>query len=171
MGHIKMTAVGKGKIILFGILLFGIGCTIAKEKSESDQIIEINFENSSETYSGQTINIGSSTVIEIFANDLEYNEYERENAKQEYYNLTDFQGYYSEIVTPIVDSLNIARIRLADQGTRLNFKTKNGDTHIVDIRKIQSKQGLILFNGKSEPVFWKGDKSSELDIFVHNYFK
>lgn len=91
--------------------------------------------------------------------------------KKEYYNLTDFQGYYSEIVTPIVDSLEIKRSRLDGKDTRLNFKTKNGDVYILDSRKIQSKQGLILFNGKSEPIFWKGDKSGELNTFIKDYFK
>ena len=162
----------KGKIIFLGVFLLGLGCTnTSKEKSKSDQIVEINFENTKESYSGQTKNIDGSTVIEIFTNDLDYNEYERESAKQEYYNLTDFQGYYSEIVGPIVDSLKIKRIKLGEHDTRLNFKTKNGDVYIVDIRKIQSKQGLILFNRKNEPIFWKGDKSSELDAFVQDYFK
>ena len=162
----------KGEIMFLGVLLIVIGCTNTPQKKiESDQVVEISFENTNETYTDQTKDIDRPAVVEIFANDLDYNKYEQENAKQEYYNLSDFQGYYAAIITPIIDSLKIERRRLDGRDTRMNFKTKNRDIYIVDSRKIQSKQGLILFNGKSEPIFWKGDKNGELDAFVKEYFE
>lgn len=135
-----------------GVFLLGLSCTDNfTEKGKSDQIVEINFENTYDTSSFQTKSIEAPEVVEIFANDLDYDKYERENSKQEYYNLVDFQGYYSEIVVPILDSLEISRSKIDSKDMRLIFKAENGDIYIVDSRKIQSKQGLILFNGKLEP--------------------
>lgn len=162
----------KGIILFFGVLLLIFGCTnSSKKKFESDQIAEFNFEIPIGKNSDHTKNIRKPTVIEIFSNDLDYNYYESKNAKQEYYNLTDFQGYYSEIIKPIIDSLKIERSSLSSKDGQYNFKTNNGENYLLDIGKIQSKQGLILFNGKSKPIFWKGDKSGELDAFIKDYFK
>ena len=61
--------------------------------------------------------ISNPTIIEIFVDISDYDDDERENDKQEYYNLSDFQGYYWHI-TPLIDSLKINRISL-------NLKEKN----------------------------------------------
>lgn len=172
MGHFRITSMHNGKIIFLAFFLISFSCNDTIEnKKHSEQIGKVNFEKLIDEESGQTKNIEGSIVIEIMANDLNYNKYELENAKQDYYKLTDFQGYYSEIVTPIIDSLQIQRSRLCIIDTQLNFRNKNGTIYTVDIKKIQSKQGLILFNGKSEPVFWKGDNSGELGPFVMEFFK
>jgi hypothetical protein len=165
-----MTVTRKTNILILSTLLIGLGCTNKSEnKNQSDRLAEIIFENPAATFSDQPLVIDNPAIVEILANDLDYNKYERENAMQEYYNLTDFQGYYSEIVIPIIDSLKITRISLQEKVTRLNFKNKSGNSYIIDKNKLQSKQGLILFKGE-KPIFWKGDRSGELGEFIKEYF-
>jgi hypothetical protein len=171
MEHIKMTVTRKRNILILGVLILGLGCTNKTgDKHQSVHLAEIIFEDPTMTSSNQTMFIDKPVIVEFIVNDLDYNKYERENAKQEYYKLTDFQGYYSEIVIPIIDSLKVNRITLQEKDNRLNFKNEQGDSYIVDINKIKFKQGLILFNGQ-KPIFWNGQTSGELDEFIKEYFE
>lgn len=170
MGYIGKTVILKIPSAFIVALFLGLNCTdSSKQEFVSDHLIKLEFENI-EARSEYTTSINKPVVIELFANDLDYNKYESENAKQEYYDLVDFQGYYIEIISPILDSMEIERISLAQKDLQLNFSIIKGASFIVDLHKITAKQGLILFNGKTEPVFWNGNDNGELDSFLKEYY-
>jgi len=75
------------------------------------------------------------------------------------------------MVEPVLDNLNIVRMSLENKERKLRFRTKRGELYQVDINRIPYKQGVILFNAKSKPVFWKGDVSANLEFFVSDYFR
>jgi hypothetical protein len=145
---------------------------------KNDRYDEINnnhlLELDCEILLGNNINnektISKPTIVKIFANDLDYNKYEKLNAKQEYYNLSDFQGYFGSEIKPIVEELKIDVIKLEITNNDLVFETENKKRYKVDRSQIQTKQGLILFNGKSKPIFWKGNEAGHLDTFVKEFF-
>lgn len=154
-------------LLFLSILFFQFGCT-TKDQIESEQIIEINFEDKTE--SKQTKIINTPTIIKLFVDISDYDTDEILKDTQEYHNLSDFQGYYGHI-TPLIDSLKINSISLEEKNVELNFKTQNGDFYTLEPLKLPAKQGLILFNGRNKPIFWKGNDYDKLDIFITEYFK
>lgn len=156
-------------LLFLSILFFQFGCT-TKEEIKYEQIIEINFEDKKETDSKQTKIINNPTIIKIFIDISDYDDAEIIKDTQEYYNLSDFQTYYGHI-TPLIDSLKINSIPLEEKNVELNFKTQNGDFYTLKPLKLPTEQGLILFNGKNKPIFWKGNDYDKLDIFITEYFK
>ncbi len=162
----------KVEILILTILFLLPGCNdVKKQKAISRHLIELQFEKIKVTDSLNKKTLNKPTVVAIFATDLDYDKYEKENAKQEYYNLVDFQGYYSSMIIPVLDSMKLENFSLPNKKFELTFNTQTGGVFILDTRKIKQKQGIILFNRRDKPVFWNGNDNEELDFYISEYFK
>lgn len=159
------------KCQLFVLLLCLSACQhpVAKQPLPA-QCVEHGFVEGMDTSSRTKILVKDNCILELFVNDLDMEAYESRKARQEYYYLSDFQAYYSQVVAPVVDSMSIKTIRLPDKNVLLEFVDEQGRKRFVDVKNLQYRQGVFLFN-KHQLVFWKGDKSGELDAFVRSYFE
>lgn len=153
------------------VLLFTAACNnpVAKQPLPT-QCVVVKFEEGLDTVSRTDVQVKDNFIIELFVNDLDMEAYERRKARQEYYYLSDFQAYYSQVVAPVIDSMTIKTIRLPYKNILLEFVDEQGRKRFVDVVNLPYRQGVFLYN-KHQLVFWKGNKSGELDAFVRSYFK
>ncbi len=159
--------------IFFFFSLFLIGCNQkANEILYPSQIIELNQNKTNQLRQYKIREINFPTIATIFANDLDYDKYEKAHAKEEYYNLTDFQGYFTQFIVPFINEKKIQVVDIVNRDTVLSFKIDNGDVFYFELKTLNYKQGLVLYNGKNKPVFWNGKNSEgQLIEFAKSYFK
>ncbi|HCS19252.1 MAG TPA: hypothetical protein DIW47_01610 [Bacteroidetes bacterium] len=113
----------------------------------------------------------SSVIITNFIDSIaiKYDHYERKNDKQLYYDLSDFQGYCGLTIYQFDPETKIKRENINLLKDQLVFVTGT-DSFPVERTQLPSEQGLILFNGVDEPVYWKGNQPGGLDTFLLSYF-
>lgn len=159
------------KCQLFVLLVWISACQHpVAEKALPEQCVELGFVEGMDTSSKTKIHVKDDCILELFVNDLDMEAYESRKARQEYYYLSDFQAYYSEVVAPVIDSMSIKTIRLPGKNVLLEFVDEQGRSRFVDVVNLPYRQGVFLYN-KRQLVFWKGDKSGGLDAFIRRYFK
>lgn len=154
-----------GKLFSLGMIILAVACNIAPDPNRFNSHLEkMVFENADPKLKDSQTWIEAPCVVELFPNPEE----PRLIAdRQEYYNLNEFEGYYSEMVKR---ELKIKHIRITNKDTILYFRNQHNDRYIIDVSRIRAKQGLLFFNGP-KPVFWKGDKAGELQEFVKEYYQ
>jgi hypothetical protein len=148
------------------IAVYSAGCSPDSPGAlHHPQLKEINFQKNEV----HMVCISEPVIVEIFADSLDYDRFEEANAKQEYYNLVDFQGYYYHKVKPVTDLSEIRSVPF-DNANPVCFEINNGTRFSVNTASLPYKQGVLLFDGKSQPVFWQGDRSGELESFIQSFF-
>jgi hypothetical protein len=154
--------------VFFAFMLFVSGCREVSKPTYSSHLISLKFE--SEIQDSQRIFIQERVIIKMFVNEFDDDLMESQNRKQEYYNLTDFQGYFSQVVEPVIDSMGVSAYSLSQFKGTIVFTGLQGKKYMVKTNTLPCSQGLIIFNGHQEPVFWKGDESGDLEDFLRYYF-
>ena len=156
---------------VLGFIASTLGCN-NKETNHQDskQLVQLEVDAIEDTSMYEKIIVHQPSVIELMVDDLDMNEYEKGQARQEYYALSDFQAYYSQVVIPVIDSMSIDKIQLHDRKIILLLENKEGQCLNLNVNKIKFKQGVILYNGE-QAVFWRGDISDELSAFIRQFFK
>ena len=143
-------------LILFTFLFIACG----NNKETNKQFEEIVF-NSQIKVDSTFIEINNPLIITNFN---QHTDTLYDTNKQLYYNLNDFQGYYLAMCKPIIDTLGIKEINRANKNYL--FVLNSGESIPVTRSTFKNQQGLIIFNPKFQPVFWYGNQSANLEIFL-----
>src|ERR1051325_5377702 len=96
-------------------------------------------------------------AVSIFPDTSWINEQQRSMPESDWNTVADDNSFYISQGEDSLEKINIpVQYRMNDK-QYIRFIKKDKSEFIIDKSKMKDKWGLILFNGKDDPVFWWGD--------------
>jgi len=96
-------------------------------------------------------------------------EIEKDN-RQKFYDEVNSFGYYSTVVKPFLDSIDVKTIKIEENEECVILNGVN-KKYRINLKKQKERMGIIFFNGKDKPFYWKGiNQHGVIDAYLKRTF-
>lgn len=98
--------------------------------------------------------INSPCAIAVIPDTSWINEQQRSMSEDEWNTIVDDHQYYQSLAEETLETNGIKVVYRFNERRYIRFVKRNGRTFTIDRAKKEDIWGLILFNGKDDPVLW-----------------
>ena len=112
--------------------------------------------------------IDKECAISIMPDTSWINEQQQSMGEDDWSTIVDDHQFYEAQATDTLQAYNITTIFKDNDRRYIAFKKRGGGIFTIDRAKMKDSWGLILFNGKDNPVLWL---STEIDDAVREVYK
>lgn len=100
--------------------------------------------------------IDTVCAVEIMPDAKWIKQQQHKTPEDEWYTIADDNLYYLSLATDTLKKLKIDVLNYTRKESFIKFIKPDNSEIVIDSKKMMDAWGLILFNGKDNPVFWKG---------------
>jgi hypothetical protein len=140
----------RSKLFITATLMLGIACAqnVKEKKNTKDSFTNSNSklnENSIKSFQ-----VKGRCAVFYSPDSIEIEHLKNKIGEDNFYGVVDDNNYYNSEAMKILESKNI-KIIITDN-RYIEFIKDNGQTTLLDKKSFEAKWGVILFDGKKEPL-------------------